>query len=495
MNPNLKNVIKTNKPNKPNVLLICVDHWPGDLLGSSGHPSVMTPTLDQLAANGVKFTNAYSACPVCIPARRALMTGTTPRTHGDRVFNEKLSVFPNLTTLAQAFSDGGYQTYAVGKLHVYPQRDRIGFHDVILNEEGRHHLGMNADDYELFLAELGYAGMEYGHSMPTTDYMTRTWNLPEHLHHTNWTTREMSRMIKRRDPTRPAFWYMSFNFPHPPLVPLQAYWDLYQDVEIPEAYIGDWALEFDNLPYALKMRHNRWYPHINGIRNFELMHVRRAFYALCTHIDHQIRSLIGFLREEGLLDNTIIGFTSDHGDMLGNHGFYAKGLFYEDSARIPLILIPTADYPNLGHHMTDNRLVELCDIMPTLLEMAGLPIPESVEGISLITDSQHEFIYGEYSEGQLATRMVRDQQYKLVYYATGNVVQLFDLQKDPSELHDLAGIQDYDHIKVSLLTKLVDNLYGSDQEWMENGQLIGLPDADFHPSPNRGLTAQRGLRF
>ena len=91
--------------------------------------------------------------------------------------------------------------------------------------------------------------------------------------------------------------------------------------------------------------------------------------------------------------------------------------------------------------------------------------------------------------------MVRDQQYKLVYYATGNVVQLFDLQKDPSELHDLAGIQDYDHIKVSLLTKLVDNLYGSDQEWMENGQLIGLPDADFHPSPNRGLTAQRGLRF
>ena len=121
------------KSNKPNVLLICVDHWPGNLLGSSDHPEVMTPTLDQLAANGVKFTNAYSACPVCIPARRGLMTGTTPRTHGDRTFNETLPMDSNLTTLARAFTDGGYQTYAVGKLHVYPQRDRIGFDDVLLN--------------------------------------------------------------------------------------------------------------------------------------------------------------------------------------------------------------------------------------------------------------------------------------------------------------------------------------------------------------------------
>lgn len=479
----------------PNVLLICVDHWPGNLLGSAGHPSVMTPTLDQLAANGVRYTNAYSACPVCIPARRGLMTGTTPRTHGDRVFNETLTMSPGLTTLAQAFSDGGYQAYAVGKLHVYPQRDRIGFDDVILNEEGRHHRGMHADDYELFLAEEGYAGQEYAHGMPTTDYMTRTWHLPEYLHHTNWTVREMSRMIKRRDPTRPGFWYMSFNFPHPPLVPLQAYWSLYQDMEISQPYIGDWARDFENLPYALKERHNRWYPHINGLRDCELKHVRQAFYAQCTHIDHQIRSVIGFLREEGLLDNTIIGFTSDHGDMLGNHGFYAKGLFYEDSAKIPLIMVPTADYPNLGHHITDNRLVELCDIMPTLLDMAGLPIPETVEGISLITDSQREYIYGEYSESQLATRMIRDQHFKLIYYATGNRVQLFDLDDDPNELHNLAGLQEYQHITESLLTKLLENIHGSDIEWIDEGRLVGLADQDFNLSPNRGLTAQRGLRL
>jgi arylsulfatase len=485
----------TNKPMKPNVLLICVDHWPGVLLGSSAHPSVMTPTLDQLASNGVKYTNAYSACPVCIPARRGLMTGTTPRTHGDRVFNETLPMDPHLTTMAQAFSDGGYQTYAVGKLHVFPQRDRIGFHDVILNEEGRHHLGLQADDYELFLAEEGYAGMEYAHGMPTTDYITRTWHLPEHLHHTTWTSREMSRMIKRRDPTHPAFWYMSFNFPHPPLVPLPTYWDIYQDVEIPQPYFGDWAQEFENLPYTLKERHNRWYTHTNGLRDFELRHVRRAFFAQCTHIDHQIRSVIGLLREEGLLDNTIICFTSDHGDMLGNHGFYAKGLFYEDSAKVPLILVPTADYQNLGHHVNDNRLVELCDIMPTLLDMTGLPVPQNVEGISLIKDIQREYIYGEYSEGPLATRMIRDQRFKLIYYAAGNRVQLFDLDEDPNELHNLAGSQDYQHIQADMVSLLMESIYGSDLEWMDKGQLIGLPDQDYEPSPNRGLTAQRGLRF
>ena len=141
---------------RPNVLLIMVDHWFGGGLGTDGHPALQTPTLDQLAANGVNFTNAYSATPTCIPARRALMTGTTSKTHGDRVFGQALEM-PELPTLAGTFREAGYQTYAVGKLHVYPQRDRIGFEDALINEEGRHHLGLAADDFELFLADQASA--------------------------------------------------------------------------------------------------------------------------------------------------------------------------------------------------------------------------------------------------------------------------------------------------------------------------------------------------
>ena len=111
-----------------NVLLITTDHWPASLLGVAGHPAIQTPTLDQLARNGTRYTNAYSECPVCIPARRTLMTGTPPRTHGDRVF-KTMEPMPRLPTLAQTFRNAGYQAYAVGKLHVYPpdhqgQRER-----------------------------------------------------------------------------------------------------------------------------------------------------------------------------------------------------------------------------------------------------------------------------------------------------------------------------------------------------------------------------------
>ena len=192
---------------QPNILLIMVDQWPGSLLGVAGHPVIETPTIDHLASLGTYFPNAYSECPICIPARRSVMTGTTARVHGDRLF-QPAAIMPDLPTLAQTFRDAGYQAYAVGKLHVYPQRDRIGFDDVILAEEGRPQLGAT-DDYDMYLAEQGYAGRQFEHGMCNNDYMWRTWHLPEQCHVTNWTTREMVKLIKRRDPTRPAFWHLS----------------------------------------------------------------------------------------------------------------------------------------------------------------------------------------------------------------------------------------------------------------------------------------------
>ena len=122
---------------KKHVLFIQTDQWSGSYFGFAGHPSVMTPTIDQLARDGIVFDRCYSTCPVCIPARRSLMTGTSPRTHGDRLYQDRLPM-PEMPTLAEAFKRGGYQTVAVGKLHVYPQRNRIGFDEVILQEEGRY---------------------------------------------------------------------------------------------------------------------------------------------------------------------------------------------------------------------------------------------------------------------------------------------------------------------------------------------------------------------
>ena len=180
------------------------------------------------------------------------MTGTTARTHGDRSFDEHLLMDPNLPTLPQVFGDSGYQTNAVGKLHVYPQRDRIGFDEVISCEEGRHHLGGDGrDDFERFLAREGYAGQELTHGMGNNQYEVRPWHLPERCHPTNWTVREMCRTIQRRDPTRPAFWYCSFIAPHPPIAPPRDYLDLYDRIGVDEPIVADWAADFDELPFPL----------------------------------------------------------------------------------------------------------------------------------------------------------------------------------------------------------------------------------------------------
>jgi arylsulfatase len=474
---------------QPHVLLVTTDHWPAALLGVAGHAAIQTPTLDQLARNGVRYTNAYSECPVCIPARRTLMTGTTPRTHGDRVFKVQ-EPMPQLPTLAQTFRNAGYQAYAVGKLHVFPQRDRIGFDDVILSEEGRPILGA-IDDYDIWLAEAGYPGESYGHGMSNNDYTHRPWHLPEHTHVTNWTTRQMCRMIRRRDPTRPGFWYLSYCHPHPPLAPLSAYLDLYRESEPPLPVVGEWAANFSELPYALQAVQAKW----GAVTPEQIRAIYRAFYALCTHIDHQLRLVIGTLREEQLLDNTIILFTSDHGDMLGNHGLWAKRLYYEQAANVPMILMGSAGDARVGHHRVDERLVGWQDIMPTLLDLAGIEIPSSVDGLSMVGPERRAYLYGECGEDAMATRMIRERRYKLIYYPVGNHIQLFDLENDPEERHNLAGLPQYADVETRLTCLLIDELYGGDEKWVNDGELVGLPNQRYQPRPDRGLSGQRGIHW
>lgn len=468
--------------NKPNVLLINTDHWSAPLMGCAGARGIMTPTLDQLAADGIRFTNILSDCPVCIPARRSLMTGMTPRSHGDRVYTDFLPL-PPVKTLAQCFRDAGYQAFAVGKLHVYPQRDRIGFDDVILCEEARYYLGA-VDDYQLWLADHGFLGQEYMHGMSNNEYYTRPWHLSEEAHNTNWTTNEMIRTIKRRDPHKPLMLYLSYIHPHPPLVPLQCYWDMYEDIDIPEPVRGDW-LEEDAAYLRLFANADEKYTPA------DIRRARRAFYAQCTHIDHQMRLVIGTLREEGLLQNTIIGFVSDHGDMLFDHNMVAKRCFYRGSANVPLILTgnPLEKYAGT----VSDTLGTLEDVMPTLLELCGLPVPETVEGKSLLGDGRPEMVFGEISEGLAATRMAADARYKLIYYPYGNLSQLFDMQEDPEELHNLASDPALASVRERLTAFLIAHLHGGDESWVKDGKLCGLPNPN--PIPvhhNYGLTNQRG---
>lgn len=376
---------------------------------------------------------------------------------------------PDVPTMAQCFREGGYQAYCVGKLHVYPQRNRIGFDDVLLEEQGRHQFGIKADDYERFLADRGYAGLEYAGGMANNDWISRPWHLPEYCHPVNWAVREMSRTISRRDPRRPGFWYLSFSAPHPPLTPLQAYLDLYRDIEMDRPTRGQWSNDYERLLNSLRFRN------LGALVNAswqEQAIARRSFYATLTHIDHQIRLLIGILREEGILDDTIIVFTSDHGHMIGEHGLWVMTPFYDMSSKIPLIIIPPTGDDRYPIGAEDDRIAEFGDIMPTLFDM-----------------------YGEHFGGEYAARMIRVGRFKLIYFATGNIVQLFDIKNDPRETTDLSKEAQYGDEVERLKGLLIQNLYGGDEDWVQDGLLVGVPDKEFIAPDNRGMLGQRGLRF
>ena len=476
----------TEKTKKRNVLLICADHWPASFLGVAGHPVIKTPGLDELALSGTRFTNCYSECPVCIPARRSLMTGTPPKSHGDRTFNEQMKM-PSITSLPQAFRNAGYQADAVGKLHVFPQRDRIGFDSVVLDEEGRQQFGV-MDDYDIFLGDQGYAGRQFDHGMSTNQYSFRAWHLDEYLHPTNWAARNMSRQIKRRDPTKPAFWYLGFRHPHPPLVPLQNYLDQYKDVQIDEPIIADWIINDENIPFPLKELKGR----TRLLSNEDIIDAKKAFFALCTHIDHQIRWVIGTLRDENILDDTIIVFMSDHGDMLGTHKTVAKRVFYENSSNIPMIISGVDNNELFPEGGISNRLMGLQDVMPTLLELCGIEIPTTVDGLSMASEANREYLYGEYGEGDTATRMIRKGNFKLIYYPVGNHTQLFNLKDDPYELRDLAREQSNSDTISEMVSHLRSELYGSDLKWIKNNELVGIPDKEYLWKAQRNLHFQRG---
>ena len=269
---------------------------------------------------------------------------------------------------------------------------------------------------------------------------------------------------------------------------LSDYLAIYANRDIEPRVTGDWN---DDLPHALARVRQSW-PALNDRR---LSEMRRAFHAQCTLIDHQIRLVIGTLREALLLDDTVIAFTSDHGDMLGDHGLFAKRVMLAGSVGVPLMLMGAAGCERLQPGHTDQRLAGLQDIMPTLLDLAGIERPESCTGLSLVSDAPRETLYCEALEGAMAMRMVTDARWKLIWYPAGNHLQLFDRDADPHETRNLAGQPEVEDAQRRLTDALIAELYGDDLNWITDGALVGFDTPPLHTQQNRGLSGQRGLHF
>ena len=429
-------------PERPNLLLITTDQQRGDCLGCDGHPVLETPYLDELAEQGARFPHAYTSVPSCTPARAGILTGMDQWHHG-RLTMTGADPLEYPATLPGELAKAGYHTQAVGKMHHAPQRRLYGFHHMVLDESGRR-MGDFISDYHLFFEQHKQGAYGYrDHSVDWNSWMARPSHLPEHLHPTHWTASEGIKFLQQRDPTKPFFMWLSFARPHSPYDAPQAYWDMYiHNEDIPKPAIGDWAAEFDHeIADVNAPRTHR--------TDAETHRARAGYYGNITFIDHQIGRVLYELRrhDPNTYRNTLIIFTSDHGDMMGDHHHWRKTYAYEGSARIPFIVKYPDAWRDVARGVAYDHPIELRDVMPTMLHAAGVDIPASVDGQSLLdiargqADSWREFVQGEHTTcytREHGMQYVTDGHEKYIYFHHTGEEQFFNLDDDPLECCELS---------------------------------------------------------
>lgn len=429
---------------QPNILLITTDQQRWDTLGVNGNRVIQTAHLDALAAGGTNFTRAYSTTPSCIAARRTLLTGQHGSTHGMVGYQDGVEFQPEFT-LPGLLGQAGYQTQLIGKLHQYPQRKRYGFDHLILSEMLDYRPGspvFGQNDYVDWLRDAVGGNVDPSlHGIGSNSRLARPFHLEEQYHHTSWVVQEAARFLnQRRDPSCPWFLHLSFWAPHPPLVPPQFYYDHYaRRASQWQPTLGEWSPRGEQAAGI---------PPDGAVGPFDLEVMRNAmagYYGLIHHVDDALGFLLPRVFMHGLpaaTQPTWIIFTSDHGEMLGDHQLFRKVMPYEGSTHVPLFV--SSRNINLPRQTSDT-LACLEDICPTILDMAGAKIPESVDGHSLLSRIQgassafkRDILYGEHS-GSHANHWIIKDRLKYCWFALTNEEQLFDLATDPYEARDLSG--------------------------------------------------------
>ncbi len=426
-----------------NIVLIMTDQHRFDCLGCYKNNVIQTPNIDWIASGGTLFSSAYTPSPSCIPARACLMTGQTPWNTGILGMGKgQHGMGVNFkATLPGELSKNGYYTKGVGKMHFYPQRSLLGFHSTVLDESGRIEDDNFKSDYMKWFDEQkkgDYTPIDHG--VHWNSWMARPYHLPEYMHPTVWTANEAVKFLDTNDPSMPFFLKVSFARPHSPYDPPEYYYNMYKDAQVSPPAIGGWA-DFHDVPYDAA-EFDAWR---GKKKDSEIMDARKAYYGQISHIDNQIGRILIKLKSMGELDNTMFIFTSDHGDMLGDHNLWRKTYAYEGSAKIPLLIkLPKGYAENTSHEVT--APVSLYDIMPTVLDFADIQIPACIDGQSLLPlikkekISWRKFIHGEHSEiyaPEQEMQYVTDGKYKFVWLPKIGEKQFFDLTNDPYELNNL----------------------------------------------------------
>lgn len=415
-----------------NVLFIMSDQHSPHVVGCYGNPVVRTPNLDALAANGTRFAHAYTPTPICVPTRASFATGRYAHTIGSWD-NAKPYTGAEAPSWGHRLVEQGHPVTTVGKLHYRAVDDPSGFPDQRLP---MHVLDGIGDLYGLLRGD-----MPVRHASRQQVLDARAGD-SEYIRYDRAIAQESARFLREEAIGRNKPWalFTSFVTPHLPLI-------------APEQYINLYPL--DSLPLPIQGAPEEWphHPALDAHRRFQALdkpfnertvrNAMAAYYGMVTFLDEQIGLVLHALDEAGLREETRIVYTSDHGEMLGEHGLWWKSSMYDASVGIPLILAG----PDVPAGKVVNTNVSLVDCFPTIVEAVGAEfMPEDAElpGESLWRlaqeDDRARTVFSEYHTvfATSARYMVRNEQYKYVHYVD-YAPQLFDLLDDPNELRDLAA--------------------------------------------------------
>lgn len=501
-------VLSTMSNDRPNILLITTDqqHWA--TLGVN-NDEIQTPNLDRLAKQGTCFDRTYCSNPTCTPTRASILTGKPPSQHGAWSLGTKLSEDEHV--VGDDFGDAGYETALIGKGHLQPTESTeeyeslesvpkvhdldfwrdfhgpwYGFDHV---ELARNHTdeGLVGQHYALWMEEQGFTEWRDCFRPPigNTERQHGRWNLPEEYHYNTWIAERTNARLERYDERdEPFFLWASFFDPHPSYLVPEPWDEMYdpEEITVPSKEPG----EHDENPPHFQLTQEEdpdfsdWEESGESLHGFhshlqdddELARDVAIYYGMVSLVDKYVGRILDRLEELGMAEDTIVAFTSDHGHFYGQHGLISKGPFhYEDLIRVPFIVRYPGEVP-AGRR--SSALQSLTDLAPTFLGLAGIEVPREMTGVDQSdvwrgeTESvrDHVVVENRHEPTTIHIKTYVEDRYKLTVYHERDYGELFDLQADPEERHNLWNDPDHQDLKNRLVRDLLFAEMGKEPLWM-----------------------------
>lgn len=435
---------------RPNFLIVLTDQQRFDTIAAAGYPWMKTPNLDRLVHEGCLFKNAYTPNPICVPARYDMLTGRTGRAHG-HFDNASTLLDEGMPTFPRIFSENGWRTAALGKCHFTPVTAHHGYDELQLMEEIPEHI--EDDAYLQYLRDKGYTDLRNIHGIrPLLYHAPQPALVPEEDLGPFWLAKRAEEWINKNS-DRPFLLTLGWIKPHPPWNVPESKKGIYADANLPEPLEKSRDLPFPTEDSAL-------YGDFDTAD--EKRKIREAYYESVTLVDEAFGRVFQCLERNGILDNTVIIYAADHGEMLQDKGFYQKTLPYDSACRIPLVVRYPAKFTPGSIR---REFVDLLDIFPTLLDIAGISLDYKpsfantrLEGESLLSAEtpKRRIQYVHSCQGRYRWVMTRDERYKYIHYFAGGHEYLYDMTHDPAEKNNLIGTSDcpqgvYERLKAEAL--------------------------------------------